>query len=173
MVSGNTEILAREIANYLFVDNAIALAPRFRCRYAWYANRRGWELSDIHVPRYRGHDTIIYLCMVRSIGDMGQGIRLPQGNIGGPGVSHLHCHYLAAAIFLISKGIASVVLSTLGADGGDIGIDVADGVFELTGNNALQLCLIHRIGGRHVGGCAGGRPRPLHHAALLQVEGRG
>ena len=36
---------------------------------------------------------------------------------GADSVAHLHSHHLRAPIFLITKGVASVILSTLGANG--------------------------------------------------------
>ena len=71
---------------------------------------------------------------------------------GADGVSHLHRNHLRAPIFLVAKGVATVILCTLGADGRDIGIDVADGIFQFTGHNALQLGVVHRIDCRDVGG---------------------
>ena len=58
---------------------------------------------------------------------------------------------MGSPLFLISKGVATVVLGALGANGTQVGIDVADRVLEVRRDDALQLTVIHLLGGRNVG----------------------
>ena len=70
---------------------------------------------------------------------------------GAHSVAHFHGHNLASPLFLVAKGVTPVVLGALGANGTQVGVDVADRVLEVRRDDALQLTVIHLLGGRNVG----------------------
>ncbi len=70
---------------------------------------------------------------------------------GADSVSHLHGNNLASPLFLVAKGVTTVVLGPLGPDGTQVGVNVADSVLEVRGDDALQLTVIHRLCGSDVG----------------------
>ena len=67
------------------------------------------------------------------------------------GVAHLHRNDLGTSLFLISEGIATVVLSPTGAGWGNIGVDITDRVGDVLRDDALQLVIVHRLLGCDVG----------------------
>ena len=70
---------------------------------------------------------------------------------GADSVSHLHGNDLGAPLFLIAKGVTTVILGPLGPDGTQVGVDVADSVLEVRGDDALQLAVIHGLCRHDVG----------------------
>ena len=61
------------------------------------------------------------------------------------GIPHVHANHLAAALFLVAKRLAAVVLRRRCAHRGDPVVDEVDGVVDLFADDALQLLVVHDV----------------------------